>query len=283
MRTRDQGAASRLASVFGLMVSVACVVVAGAGAAAVQTVVVINVPGSQVVDTTLRNGPYATVNQDGFVLLTRSSTVPEWERRAILSFDVRSIPDRTAITSATLTLTVKSGLGAAGATRSVRVSRLVSAFQETQATWNVRQTGVPWPSPGGDLAEAYGTKSVTNAAGAKITFDLTALVQRAVNGEFGRLARIALVDTGGGGDAKESYREYHASESATAANRPQLTIRYGSTSTATTIDVPSGGDLQGALNRVPRGGTIRLAPGGMYSGNFTLPAKAGTAVVVLTT
>ena len=164
MRTRDHNAACRLTSVFGLMMSTACLLAVGVGAAAAQTTVVINVPGSQVVDTTLRNGPYATVNQDGAVLLTRSSTVPEWERRAILSFDVRSIPDRTAITSATLTLTVKSGLGAAGTTRPVRVSRLVSAFQETQATWNVRQTGVPWPTPGGDLAETYSTKSVTKHA-----------------------------------------------------------------------------------------------------------------------
>ena len=42
---------------------------------------------------------------------------------------------------------------------------------------------------------------MTNAGGARITFDVTALVQRAVNGEFERQARLALVDTGGGGDA----------------------------------------------------------------------------------
>ena len=82
--------------------------------AAAQTTVVLNVPGSQVIDTTIRNGPYAATNQDGPVLLTRSSTVPEWERRTILSFNASSIPDRTAITSATLTLTLKSGTGHAG-------------------------------------------------------------------------------------------------------------------------------------------------------------------------
>ena len=68
------------------------------------------------------------------MLLTRSSTVPEWERRTILGFNSSSIPDRTVISSATLTLTLKSGLGTQGATRPVDIRRLASAFTETQAT-----------------------------------------------------------------------------------------------------------------------------------------------------
>ena len=248
-----------------------------------QTTVVLNVPGSQVIDTMIRNGPYANANQDGAVLLTRSSTVPEWERRTILGFNTSSIPDRTVISSATLTLTLKSGLGTQGATRPVDVRRLAAAFTETQATWNSRQTGVRWQTPGGDLAERSSSGTVTNVAGAKITFDLTALVQRAINGEFERQVRIALIDTGGGGDAKESYREYHSSEASSSASRPQLTIRYGTTSPATTIDVPAGGDLQAALNQVQRGGTIRLAAGATYTGNFRLPAKSGTTFILITT
>jgi hypothetical protein len=257
--------------------------VGGTVQAGAQTTVVLNVPDSQVVDTTIRNGPYATVNQDGAVLLTRSSTVPEWERRTILSVDTSSIPDRSSITSATLTLTLKSGLGSRGATRPITAYRIASAFQERQATWNSRQTGVAWQTPGGDLGESVASGSVTNVAGAKISFDVTEFVQRAVNGQFERQARIALVDGGGGGDAKESYREYHSSEASSSANRPQLTVRFGSTSPGTTIDVPPGGDLQAALNQIPRGGTIRLAAGATYTGNFRLPAKSGTSFIVITT
>ena len=96
--------------------------------------------------------------------------------------------------------------------------------------------------------------------------------------------RLALVDVGGGGDAKESYREYHSSEASTAGNRPQLTIRYGSTTPpGTTIDVPAGGDLQAALNQAQPGTTIRLAAGATYTGNFRLPAKGGTSFIVITT
>ena len=251
-----------------------------ASSAGAQTTKVLNAPDSQVIDTTIRNGPYATTNQDGATLLTRSSTVPEWERRAIFNVDTTSIPDHSAITSATLTLTLKSGLGSQGATRPIRVYRLTSAFTEKQATWLNRQTGVAWPTPGGDLAEVAASGAVTNTVGGKISFNVTALVQRAVNGEFGRQVRLALVDAGG--DAKESYREYHSSEASTASNRPQLTIQYGSTS-GTTIDVPPGGDLQGALNQVKPGGTIRLAAGATYTGNFKLPAKGGTSYIVITT
>ena len=47
--------------------------------------------------------------------------------------------------------------------------------------------------------------------------------------------------------------------------------------------MPSGGNLQQALNEIPRGGTIRLAQGGLYVGNFKLPAKSGTSYITITT
>jgi hypothetical protein len=279
------GARRRVAIATSVLFAVAAPLVL-ADAAAAQTTRVLNVPDTQVVDTTIRNGPYATVNQDGPVLLTRSSTIPEWERRAILGFDTSVIPDNATITSATMTLTLKSGLGTSGSTRLVRAYRIATPFVERQATWLNRQTGTPWQTPGGDLAESVADTRVTNTAGAKITFNLTAFIQRAVNGQLdSRQARVALVDLDGGGDAKISYREYHASEASTAANRPQLSITYtsGTTTPPGVIDVPAGGDLQQALNEVQRGGSVRLAAGATYVGNFYLPAKAGTDYIVLTT
>ena len=46
---------------------------------------------------------------------------------------------------------------------------------------------------------------------------------------------------------------------------------------AATIDVPAGGDLQGALNAAQPGDVIALAPGATYVGNFVLPKKGATA------
>jgi hypothetical protein len=249
-----------------------------------QTTLILSTPNTQVTDTTIRNGPYATVNQDGPLLLTRFSSVPEWERSTVLSFETTPIPLGSAVSSAILRLTVSSGLGASGTTRPVTAYRLTTAFTETQATWMNRQTTVPWGTPGGDLGESYGTAAVPIVAGAQVTYTLTALVQRAVNGEFGaRQTRLALVDVGGGGNIKESFREYHASESSTTGSRPTLTVVYGPPTTPGIIDVPAGGDLQQALNQVQRGGTVRLASGATYVGNFVLPAKSGTSYILLTT
>jgi hypothetical protein len=43
------------------------------------------------------------------------------------------------------------------------------------------------------------------------------------------------------------------------------------------ISVPTGGDLQAALNLAQPGDTIILQAGATYTGNFTLPVKSGTA------
>jgi hypothetical protein len=255
-----------------------------AGEAFAQTATqILSTPDSQVIDTMIRNGSYAAINQDGPVLLTRWSSVPEWERRTIFSFETSSIPVRSPVSSAILTLTVKTGLGAAGTTRPVRAYRLASTFREREATWLNRESQVPWQTPGADLAESYATTMVSNVARTRVTFDVTPLVQQAVNGDLGsRQALIALVDVGGGGDVKESYREYFSSEVSTASDRPQLTVRYGTTSIGV-IDVPAGGNLQQALNQAEPGTTIRLAAGATYVGHFTLPAKNGTQYIVITT
>jgi hypothetical protein len=251
---------------------------------AAQTTQVLNIPDSQITDTTIRNGSFASSNLDNTILLTRSSTVPEWERRTIVGVDTATIPANAAILSATLTLTVKAGLGTAGSTRPVTPYRLTTSFAEREATWLRRLAGQLWLTPGGDLAESYPTRQVTNTVRARINFDLTALVQRTVNNEFDtRQVRLALVDVGGGGDAKESYREYFASEVSTPADRPVLTIVYDGTLPPPPIDVPAGADLQQVLNQVVRGQTIRLAAGATYIGNFTLRARSGTDFIVITT
>jgi hypothetical protein len=52
---------------------------------------------------------------------------------------------------------------------------------------------------------------------------------------------------------------------------------------AQNIDVPAGGNLQLALNNAVPGQTILLAPGAVYTGNFKLPAKDGTAEFITVT
>ena len=222
------------------------VTIAASSPAFAQTTQILSVPDTQIVDTMIRNGAYATINHNNAVLLTRWSAIPDWERRSIFSINTSSVPQGSQVTSAVLSLAVRSGLGGAGATTPVTVYRLASSFVESQATWVNRQTGVAWATPGGDLAEAYGTVNVHNVANARVDFDVTAIVQRAVNGTGGsRQALLALIDVTGGGDGKNSYREYHSSESSSTSLRPRVTVTFGPAASGTidglthTLAVPS--------------------------------------------
>jgi endonuclease/exonuclease/phosphatase family metal-dependent hydrolase len=200
------------------------------GTAAAQTTVVLN-QSTQVTDTTIRAGAYANTNYDGGPLVTRrSDSEPQWERRAILKFDTKNtIPENATILSATLRLTVKSGLGSS--TRPVHAYRIPVPFQEGDATWNIRQSSYRWSTPGGDMAEWIVGANVPATAGSTVTWNVTSLVQRAVNGDFeSRYTRVLLADTAA--EAKESYREYYSSEDSTASRRPTLTVVIAGSTTS---------------------------------------------------
>jgi endonuclease/exonuclease/phosphatase family metal-dependent hydrolase len=196
----------------------------------------LNQTGTQVTDTTIRNGIYANANQDGPLLIMRHSTADrDYERRAILKFDTQNtIPAYTKISSATLTLTVKSGMGTAGEKRPVTAYRITQPFQEAQATWKTRQGTYAWVMQGADMAEqvAIAGGGASNVPGSKVTFDVTTLVQNTLNGKFdSRYTRIGLIDVGT--DVIESYREYYASEDVDPAKRPTLTVVLATSVTST--------------------------------------------------
>jgi len=252
--------------VWNVMAVVATLVFgAGVGSAEAQTTVVLRAPDTQVTDTTIRGGSYASKNFDNSVLATRASDTDEYKRRALLKFDTQNtIPARTAITSATLTLRVK--WGGADATRAIGAYRVTTSFLEDQATWRARKSGSYWSRAGGDIGTLYASAPSSNVAGAAVTFDVTRLVQDAVNGEFGsRYTRIALVDL----DAahRDSYREYHHSESTDAALRPVLTVAYGSTTTATsTTSSPDSTSSTTSTSSAATGATLRVLHWNIHHG-----------------
>ena len=216
----------------GAVAMAACGVALAVGTATAQTVV-LSQTGTQVTDTTIRAGSYANTNYDGQPLLTRRSTSDaNWERRAILKFDTQNtIPAGARIASATLTLTVRSGLGAAGQTRPIQVFRVAESFQEAEATWIRRQGSDNWSVPGGTVGAQFGALYAPNTTGARISADVTNLVQQTVDGAFGsRYTRILLADAAP--ESKESYREYYPSEDSTSSRRPTLTVVLGSTATS---------------------------------------------------
>jgi endonuclease/exonuclease/phosphatase family metal-dependent hydrolase len=188
--------------------------------------------------TVLRGGTYADTNlSSDLVLSTRASSDATYVRRIALKFDTQNtLSAGTPVTSAVLTLTVAGGNAES---RTLTAYRINSSYEATETTWNRRNVSAAWASPGGDLAERWGTAAVTNAAGSRIAIDVTALVQASVNGTFGssRYTRVALVDQGA--SSKDSYKEYFSERAADASTRPLLTVTYGGASSTPPPPAPA--------------------------------------------
>src|SRR6266850_2629036 len=146
-------------------------------AASAQTTVTLNQSKPQVVYATLRAGTYANKNYPT-TLTTRAADTADNHRRALLKFDTQNtIPAGTAVTSALMTVTVKSG--SAAASRNISVYQTTMSWTETETTWNQRRASDAWITAGGDLGSLLATKAVSSVAGTKGTFDVTPLVKQA--------------------------------------------------------------------------------------------------------
>jgi endonuclease/exonuclease/phosphatase family metal-dependent hydrolase len=208
-----------------------------------QTTVTLSAPSTQETDTTIRGGSYANTNFAGQPLVTKAHTDASLVRHALLKFDTENtIPAGATITSARLTITVASG--GSDVSRPIGVYSVTSSFQSTQATWNIRKTSYSWSTPGGDLVSSSSPLSVGNVAGTKATFDVTKLVQAAVNAPSGtsRYTRLGLVDTGAASD--NSMRTFASSSDATASRWPVLTVVYGSATTPAPTPAPTTSTLR---------------------------------------
>jgi len=204
---------------------------AAVSAASAQTTVIINDSRPDVVYATLRAGAYADTNLPTVLTTRAADTSPNNHRRALLKFDTHHrIPAGSSVTSALLTVTVKSG-SAADATRTIGAYQVTTSWAETQTTWNRRRTTTAWVSGGGDLGSLIAREVVSNVAGTKVTFDVTPLVRSAVAGHLGssRYTRIALVDLDPA--TVDSTRNFYTPDDAKSALRPTLKVVYGTTAT----------------------------------------------------
>src|SRR5206468_65568 len=207
-----------------------------------QTTVSLSNPSSDVVFATIRGGSYADRNLPS-LLATRASSDPEYHRRALLKFDTHNrIPKGSTVTSALLTVTVKNG--SEDSTRSIAAYQVTTSWNEHQVTWHKRRTAKAWMSAGGDFGSKLDHKTVSNAHGSKVTFNVTALVREAVAGQLGssRYTRVALVDLDGSSAA--SYREYYTPADSNSSNRPVLKVTYshsssGSSSSGSSQSTPA--------------------------------------------
>jgi endonuclease/exonuclease/phosphatase family metal-dependent hydrolase len=222
MLTRTSGRNRRLLT--RTLMSVFALTGAAASASA-QTTVTLNKPTSHVLSATVRGGSYANQN-DEWTLETRASDDLTNERRALLKFDTENtIPKGSLVTSALMTITVKSG--SADASRTIAAYQTSQSWTENEVTWKLRRNGDSWQTPGGDYGSKLDEAVVSNTAGTKVTFDVTPLVKAAVAGQLGssRYTRVALMDLDA--STADSYRVFATPNDATVANRPVLKVTYG--------------------------------------------------------
>ena len=160
-------------------------------------------------------------------------------QRALLQFDLSSIPSNATIYSATLAM---KKIGGDNSTQNIEVHRITAAGNWDEGTgsdvgvtgasnWTERQSGVNWGTAGGDY---NGTVESTVPVSTNGTYNwtVTSLVQNWVNGTNTNYG-LMLLSPDGGGD-----RSQDLGSSENTGNEPVLTIQY--------IILPTPGGVSGA-------------------------------------
>jgi endonuclease/exonuclease/phosphatase family metal-dependent hydrolase len=249
--------AARVASQLLVALVATCTLTTVASAQTVVTLTRSN--GGITDDTTIRGGGYASVRHstsDG--LISKTDSDPSYVRRIVMKFDTENkIPKGVTINSAKLYLTLKMNGAVNTGNRPLTAYRVTKSFLQHETSWLDFRNGQRWSKSGGDLGEKFGTSYIGNSKGTTYEVDLTQLVQRSVNGDFGsRWTRLALVDTGG--PDTHSYREFHSTRAGSTSVQPRLVISYGSSSSSSstsgttlrvmTWNIHHGLDTSGKLN-----------------------------------
>jgi endonuclease/exonuclease/phosphatase family metal-dependent hydrolase len=202
-----------------------------AAAVSAQTTVTLNTRGTHInADLTIQGGGYGWADFSDSESLASKVSTESYTRRILMKFDTQNfIPANTTIQSAVLHLVLKKAENSEG--RPLTAYHVNQSFVTGGTNWYEYRSGQRWNTPGGDYGSSYGTTYVGDAEGWTYKFDLTTLVQRAVNGELGsRYTRLALIDTGAHTDG--NYREFHSTRASNSALRPRLVITYGATAAA---------------------------------------------------
>ncbi|MCH8066075.1 MAG: DNRLRE domain-containing protein [Chloroflexi bacterium] len=130
-------------------------------------------------------------------------------KRALVSFDVSSIPSGSTINSATLTLCLSAN---PGSTRTHELRRITSSWLETVVVWNDQ------PTASGTVTDTITVPTTAQC----LTFTVTADVQAWVDGAANNGWRISDQDeTTDSGDVN-----YRSRENGTTNERPKLEVVY---------------------------------------------------------
>lgn len=233
-----------------------------------MTVLTLQPDDSVGIDTVLRAFSPTLNFGTGTTLSAGFDTGSSSNRRALIKFDLSSIPANAIISSAILTLNCSSELAATDTNFSLNQS-LVQWYEGTHngsapgagedgSTWNLRNANgsVAWGAAGGlagtDYASSPSATTLVTGTGF-FSWNLTSDVQKFFNGTLANngwwiLSAIESVSMG--------QKQFDSSGNATPANRPKLVITYqiiqataaGTSTAAATLKAK--GNLVGSANGI---------------------------------
>ncbi|HEX6764987.1 MAG TPA: DNRLRE domain-containing protein, partial [Polyangiaceae bacterium] len=172
-------------------------------------------------DTTLHQAaPTTNFGNDSTVLVDGDDGAGA-DLSSLLRWDVSQIPAGSAVTSASVTLSIVNPTG-----NTYNLFSLARPWNELEATWNNATSSTAWATPGAFAASDRNATilgSVTGPIGS-VTIPLNAAgvsaVQAWVNGSNNGLVISDSAGTDG--------IDFASSENATLASRPKLTVTWGS-------------------------------------------------------
>lgn len=162
--------------------------------------------------------------------LSTSTTIPQ---RAMVEFDVSSLPGDSIITSAVMNIKTSTSASA----YPVNVYAINSAWTETEVTWNNKTTSVAWNTAGLDNTTDYNSTivSITTMTGSGwYAWDVTNAIQWWVNGLTNN--GLLLLPTTG---SPLSTRTLISDDSLTIADRPYYQITYNRPSPTFNLNRPT--------------------------------------------
>ncbi len=177
----------------------------------------VTVPFGNIADNYLDDG--APSGNNGSELEVRLANKTNSQKRALMKFDLSTIPAGSTIQSAQLVLNLE-GIGS-GAATSVAVHHATVDWSEDQSNWTAATLTSNWGTPGGDYSsQVWAQVAVDPLLLGSTSWDLTALIKQWFNGELSNHG-IALVAAEGANNV-----DFTARESPLSANRPKLEISY---------------------------------------------------------
>jgi hypothetical protein len=159
------------------------------------------------------------------------------EMRALLEFNVSSIPSENTVTSAVIQ--VYLALSSNENSTTILVKRVTREWNESELTWGNRKDATPWFNPGADYdSTTYDSVVLTNQTG-YYNFTITTLVQEWIDGTYDNYGIILIAQS----PQDNEIKEISSSDYGTSSQRPMIIIEHQLNAPPEIVNISTNSDL----------------------------------------